>query len=322
MTKSTPNLKHPFPFDPTYGYDLERLLKVGSPEGPEDFAAFWEATYAESLAIDQKVTKRAIASPHPDFDLYEIEYNSLGNFRAGGWLTVPHKYDPAAGGWIVGHGYGGRDAANFDLPAPTAPALFYCARGFHRSAHPDFPSTSDKHVIHGIEKRETYSHRGSVADTWGAATALLSIFPEAVSNLRYYGGSFGGGIGALSVAWEKRLSKAYLDVPSFGNHPLRVKIPCVGSGESVRQYYLKHPEVMDVLSYFDSATAARHIKVPTFVSPALFDPAVPPPGQFAVYNAIPGEKALYLRSASHFASIYDEPENREIHQELSKWFPK
>jgi cephalosporin-C deacetylase len=55
-----------------------------------------------------------------------------------------------------------------------------------------------------------------------------------------------------------------------------------------------------VLQYFDSATAAGHIQIPTLVAAAVFDPAVPPPGQFAVHNCLAGPKDLFARQAAHF----------------------
>lgn len=320
MEKDTPRLDHSLPFDPTYGFKLEELLKVSAPEGPADFAAFWTATYELARQVPLEITRRQIASPHPDFDLFEVEFNSLDDVRIGGWLTVPHRHAPNAGGWIVGHGYGGREAATFDLPTPATPALFPCARGFNRSAHPVIPGTAPFHVRHGISSRKSYVHRGCAADIWCAASALLELHPEASASLRYAGGSFGGGIGALALPWDERFSKAFLDIPSFGNHPLRLQLPCTGSGESVRKYHQRHPEVIDVLGYFDAATAARHMKIPVFVAAALFDPAVPPPGQFAIYNALPRPKDLYVRSAAHFESRYAEPEGRELHQLLCRWF--
>ncbi|MEZ5576382.1 MAG: hypothetical protein R3F44_12440 [Candidatus Competibacteraceae bacterium] len=36
------------------------------------------------------------------------------------------------------------------------------------------------------------------------------------------------------------------------------------------------------------------------VAAARFDPAVPPPGQFAVYNALAGPKELFVLRAGHF----------------------
>jgi len=58
--------------------------------------------------------------------------------------------------------------------------------------------------------------------------------------------------------------------------------PCTGSGEAVRDYAATHPEVLDVLRDYDAATAATYIECPVVVLPALRDPAVIPPGQFAI----------------------------------------
>jgi len=312
-------MKHDLPFDPTYGYTLESLVKVGCPDGPPDFADFWRETYRQAMEVPLQIETRPISSPDPLYDLFEIEFNSLDNVRIGGWLTVP-KDGIIKSGFVAGHGYGGRQSPAWDMPGPSPVSIFPCARGFDRSAHPLIPGVSDKHVIHGIEKRETYSHRGSAADIWCAASALIQLYPRAAENLFYYGGSFGGGIGALALPWDPRFKKGFLEVPSFGNHPLRLTLPCVGSGESVRRYYRTHPEVVNVLQYFDAATASRFTHIPVFVAAALFDPAVPPPGQFAVYNALAGPKELYVRLAAHFAHDGEAKEYQEIHENLKTFF--
>jgi cephalosporin-C deacetylase len=176
------------------------------------------------------------------------------------------------------------------------------------------------HVLHGIESRETYIHGGCAADIWCAASALIEMVAEAAQRLDYIGGSFGGGIGALALPWEERFTAAHLAVPSFGNHPLRLTLPCVGSGESVRQHHTSHPELVEVLRYFDAAIAARHIKMPAQVAAALFDPAVPPPGQFAVYNAIPEPKELFVLAAGHFAHPDESLESERLTADLTRFF--
>lgn len=314
-------MKHDLPFDPTYGYNLESLLKVPAPEGPADFSEFWRQAHEKALAIPLRIERRQIASPQDSHDLFEIEFDSLDGVRIGGWITVP-KDGIIESGFVCGHGYGGRESPGWDLPGPRPVCIFPCARGFHRSAHPAIPGNAVGHVIHGIQNRETYSHLGSAADIWCAASALLELYPQAAKNLFYHGSSFGGGIGALALPWEPRFKKGFLDVPSFGNHPIRITLPCHGSGESVRHYHRKHPEVMKVLAYFDSATAARHIHIPVFVAAAVFDPAVPPPGQFAVYNALAGPRELYVREAAHFGHSGEEKEYREIHDRLKIFFSK
>ncbi len=124
----------------------------------------------------------------------------------------------------------------------------------------------------------------------------------------------------MALPWDHRFQRAVLDVPSFGNHPLRVSLPGVGSGEAVRLMYRQQPEILSVLGYFDSAIAARHIRIPTLVGCAVFDPAVPPPGQFCVYNCLSAEKALFIRPASHFEYPLGNQVNEEFFQRSNLWF--
>jgi cephalosporin-C deacetylase len=307
---------HDFPFDPTYGYTRETLLQIAPPPEPPDFADFWKATYLEALRIPLRIERRQIAAIRPDFETYEIEFDSWEGARIGGWITVPVGGDFGCA-VVMGHGYGGREEPGF---SPGAVTISPCARGFHRSPHPRIPGRGIEHVVVGLESRETYVHRGCVVDFWCAASALIACHPTAAERLYYNGSSFGGGIGAHVLAWDPRFHRGVLKVPSFGHYPLRVQLPCVGSGEAIRQVYLRHPEVLDVLAYYDSASAAGHITVPTLVAPALFDPAVPPPGQFAVANAIRAPRELFIHQFGHFPHRTEVQEAREFEQRTARWF--
>ena len=313
-------LNHSFPFDPTYGYTLEQMLQLDPPAPPADFETFWRETYAQARQVPTNITQRQVPSTDKAYDKFEIEFDAWGGVRIGGWLVVP-KDRSFRRGIVFGHGYGGRDNADASwILGPAAAAIFPCARGFHRSARPDLPNVSAQHVIHGIDSRETYLHRGCVTDLWAAATALLELFPQVEGTLDYIGMSFGGGIGALALPWEPRFRRAFLDVPSFGNHPLRVQLPCVGSGESVRNYLKDHPQVIDVLRYYDAATASTFTTIPTLVGAAVFDPAVPPPGQVTVYNALAGKKKLFVEEAAHFEWPGQVGQFRRMFAEMTEWF--
>ncbi len=296
------------PFDATYGYTLDSLLKVKPPPEPPDFEAFWRNTYEQARALPLNIAIRRIASPDTRSDLFEIEFDSWDGVRIGGWITTPAGTNAQSltRGMVVGHGYGGRDQPAFGLPGPACAAIMPCVRGFHRSAHPLIRGSSEFHVVYGIESKETYSHRGSCVDYWAAASALLELYPNIARTLDYLGGSFGGGIGALMLPWDDRFRRAALDVPSHGDYPLRLQLACVGSGDAVQRRFWKDPAIVDVLAYHDAAIAARHIRIPTLVSPALIDPAVPPPGQFCVYNAIPGDKELFVRRTGHLDWVSDD----------------
>ncbi len=312
---SAASFSHDFRFDPTYGYDLKALRAVPAPEAPNDFEEFWRRLYEEARAGPPAPTLRLADGGTDDIEIFDVAFTALGGLRLGGWLTKP-RHEPVTRGVVVGHGYGGREQPDINLPMEGAAAIFPCARGMSRSRQAGIPDHAAAHVLHGIESRETYVHGGCAADLWAAASALIELLPEAARRLDYIGGSFGGGIGALALPWDARFHSAHLSVPSFGNHLLRLTLPCTGSGEAVRLYHRSRPEVTNVLRYFDAATAASHIRIPTFVAAALFDPAVPPPGQFAVYNALPGPKELFVLQAGHFEHPAAAAENAALFEAL------
>ncbi|WP_129668999.1 acetylxylan esterase [Phytoactinopolyspora endophytica] len=292
----------PDAFDATYGYDEHALRQVGAPDEPEGFTGFWQELYAQALHVETDpqltpVGERSAQSA--GVELYEVTFTSLGGIRIGGWAVFPTD-GVAERAVVISHGYGGRSEPDLAMVPDGAAAIFPVARGLPtRSLMSGVPERGAGHVLVGIESPDTYIHGGCAADVWCAASALFEILPERPANLGYIGASFGGGIGALAMPWDERFTAASLRVPSFGNHPLRLTLPCTGSGQAVRQYAEDHPEVRDVLQYFDAAVAARHIRIPTVLGPALWDPSVPPPGQFAVCNAVAGEKEIFVFSAGH-----------------------
>jgi cephalosporin-C deacetylase len=267
-------------------------MQLPPPELP-DFVAFWQTARAavERIPTAADLVPEGIRAGRR---WSHIRWTQPNGIRIGGWLLEPLTAPTC--GIVVGHGYGGRDNADSHLLPPGAVGIFPCMPGFHRSAQPGIPDDAARHVVHGIANRDTYLIRDCVEATWRAFEVLAQRFPGL--RLGYQGTSFGGGVGALALPWEHRCLAAALEVPTFGNHPLRLRTPCTGSGEAVRLYHRQHPEVAEVLAYYDAAIAAKHIRCPTLVAPAEFDPAVPARGQWSVAEALPGA-VIHRLSAGH-----------------------
>ncbi|MFJ8975588.1 acetylxylan esterase [Streptomyces sp. NPDC102282] len=297
---------HDHPFDPAYGRTLDDLVRIPAPDdAPGDFEAFWRARHREARAVTTAPEVGPVEEERGGVRVHGVTFTSVGGARLGGWLALPVE-GPAEHGFVIGHGYGGRQSAGSDvpLPLPGSAAILPCVRGMgSRSRLPGVPDEAARHVLHGIGSRDTYVIGDCVADLWCAASALQEVLPclAGPGRLGYLGESLGGGLGALALPWDERFGAAQLTVPTFGSHPLRLTLPSVGSGESVRAHHREHPEVTEVLRYFDAATAAARLELPTLVAAALFDPVVPPPGQFAVHNALPGHRELMVLRAGHFA---------------------
>ncbi len=310
--------QHPFPFDPSYGMTREDLLRIGAPDSPGDEEFFWRQRFVKAVALNPAIEIEEEA-PVGERRRFQIAFRSTGGVKIRGWLLVPRNRPPARG-FVVAHGYGGRTAPDTHLPFADAALLFPCLRGLALSRLPGVPADPYGHVLHGIEEKESYIHGGCMEDIWCAVSALLQLYPEIAGRIGFMGISFGGGIGAMALAWEDRVARAHFNVPSFGNHPLRLQCRTVGSGEAVRSYAARGRDPMPTLAYYDAATAARRIRIPVHCALAEFDPAVAPPGQFSIFNALSGPRELFLLQAGHFPYAGAEEEERRLLGELEAFF--
>ncbi|WP_049732035.1 acetylxylan esterase [Rhizobium ecuadorense] len=297
---------HPFAFDPTYGMRVEELLAVEPPEGPDGFDAFWKARYRKARMVDPQPALSWSRFTHPDWHVLDLVYLSTDAFRIGGWLLLPRE-GQVRRGLIVGHGYGGRNRPDFELPVKETAVIFPCCRGLSLSAHPPISQNPSWHVLHDIDKKDAYIIGGCVEDVWLAVSTLVALYPWLSGHIGYSGISFGGGVGAMAIAYDDRIDRGHLALPSFGHQPLRLKLPSVGSAQAVQEYQAEHGDVLSTLGFYDAATAARRIKVPMLTAVALFDPAVAPPCQFAVANSLPKFNEIFILDAGHF----DYPESAE-----------
>ncbi|AYG63465.1 acetylxylan esterase [Rhizobium jaguaris] len=310
---------HPFAFDPTYGMKLEQLLAIAPPEAPPGFDDFWAERYRHAIAVDPQPKLRRSKIENPNWHVLDVTYISTGAFQIGGWLLLPRDQEVRRG-LVVGHGYGGRDLPDFDLPVEETAILFPCFRGLSLSACPPIPADAGGHVLYGIEKPASYIIGGCVDDLWIAVTTLIALYPWLAGHIGYSGISFGGGIGALAIPFDRRIDRGHLVVPTFGHRPLWLTLPTVGSADSVQAYQKKHGSVLETLRLFDAANAAARIKVPMLVASALFDPAVAPPCQFAVANSLAKFNEIFILDAGHFDYVGSSEQNALLHEKVRRFF--
>lgn len=307
--------EHPYDFDPTYGLGVDELRTIRPPQAPPNFDDFWRARYVGALGVNPQPQLSVSESSHPNWHIRNIIYTSTDEFQIGGWLLLPRE-GTVKRGLVVGHGYGGRDQPEFDIPVTETAVLFPCFRGLSRSRRPPISTDPAWHVLHDIDKPERYILGGCVEDLWLAVSVLTKLYPELDGRIGYSGVSFGGGIGALAIPFDKRIDRGHLVVPTFGNMPLWLTLPTIGSGHSVQNYQQTHGDVLKTLRLFDAATAAALIEVPMLLAVARFDPAVAPPCQFSVANALPtsNHHETFVLDAGHF----DHPGREKQHALLSE----
>ena len=312
---------HPYDFDPTYGFGIDQLLAMKPPQAQPDSDAFWRARYLDALAVNPYPQLSASAVSHPNWRVYDIAYTSTNDFPIGGWLLLPSD-GKVTRGLVVGHGYGGRDQPDFEFPVIDTAVLFPCFRGLSRSSRPSISSEPYGHVLTDIDDPKRYILGGCVEDLWLAVSVLTRLYPEIDGKIGYSGESFGGGIGALALAFDKRIDRGHLVVPTFANIPIWLTLPTVGSGHAVQSYEKTHKDVLQNLRLFDAATAASRIDIPTLIAVARFDPAVAPPCQFSVANALPTSNLheTVILDAGHFDYPASEEQRAQLSEKVRRLF--
>jgi cephalosporin-C deacetylase len=321
MTESIP---HSFSFDPRYGHDEAALRAIEPPDtSPADFREFWEGLYAEAQEVPLDLKVKQIPSPWPGLVLEMCHYTVWPDYRVGAWLLRPDQEANPELAVVVGHGYGGREEPEPGRAGPDRVTLFPVAPGFHISPDQRLPHNECmKHVIHGIESPRSYILGVCAAAFWRAADVLEERFGTSFPRLHYIGWSFGGGMGALMLPWETRYTSAELGQVTFANQPFRVRHDCVGSGDAVRKLWLQKPEIEEMLRYYDSANTLRHLRIPTAFACSLFDPAVPPPGQWSAANVHPGPKVISPFPVGHFEAGHPDQDqaDRDHQRRVTEFF--
>ncbi|WCN11061.1 acetylxylan esterase [Marinomonas mediterranea] len=276
--------------NPHRRFSQEALLGIKTPDAPAGFQSYWQQAYQNALFKKPTMSLKDSGRRVKNWKVMDVQYESTDQVMIGGWLLLPIDRPPARG-FVVGHGYGGREEPDFHLPFADAAILFPCVRGISRSPAPPISPEPQWHVLHDIDKKDRYIIKGCVEDIWLAVSCMGQLFPYLMGKLGYLGISLGGGIGALAMACEKRVSRAHFNVPTFGDHRLRLRLPTEGSGKSVQTFFKSNPRLaLKTLRYFDAANAAQLIDMPVHYALALKDHVVTPPGQFAIYNATPKNK--------------------------------
>lgn len=306
--------------DPFGDYPLDDLLKVTTPPSPKGFDDFWQGAYKNALSKNPSPILRNTGKVHHQWKIYDLSFISTHSITIKGWLLVP-VHGKVSKAFVVGHGYAGREGPDFHLSFENAAIYFPCCRGISRSAVASISQDPYWHVIHNIDKKEDYIMRGCVEDIWLSVSVLEKLFPQLSGRIALLGISFCGGIGMLALAQDKRIKKAHFNLPTFGNHLLRLRIPTYGSGKSIQDFYQKLPYILiRTLRYYDAAYAATRVTVPVHFALAIRDSVVTPPGQFAIYNQVKSEKYLYLLDAGHERYANQDQQFKQLNTELVKFF--
>ena len=265
---------------------------VSPADAPEDFDAFWTATFEQLSQVPLEPVLTALPEhSNADRTTYEVRYASLDGGIAGGLLCVPN----APGKYPVTLTYMGYGAD-----------IYY----EDPSAHPDqinflvsvrdqgiFKGDQSRWIDRGITSRETFYYRGAFCDVKRAVDFVASLEKADTTRIVAWGESQGGAFTLISAAVDDRIKAIAPGVPFLGDFRDYARIvwwPVHEVFEEADAIGLPREQVLDMMRYFDVKNFAGRIHCPVFMAWGLQDPVCPPHTNFAIYNNLGTDDKRFL----------------------------
>lgn len=293
----------------------EKIRQGGSV--PEDFHKFW----ADGLKEFEKADVAVVRAEELDYPGYKVSrltvtFPDKSGF-IDGFLSIPDKpgkYPAIAGVPGAGHGVVKPEPyiCNFKpsirlfmniFPFRTAPTAEEQLKRYKEFTKTLPLGRAYYHVY--SENRDKLIYRNVWLALSRAVDYAASLPEFDGKNFAVSGNSQGGGT-ALALAYlNKKISCAAASVPALCDHQANLE----GRVPGWPRLNLGMPgKKHTALPYFDGATFASFIKVPTIISVGFVDDTCYPASVYAAYNNLKGEKKiLHLHRRGH----RNDPESRK-----------
>jgi len=248
------------------------------------FEAFWRETIELARAQPLDAAVEQVADPQP-YHTFRVTYRSFGGVRVTAKLGVPVVETcmrlpaivtaPGYGGWE--HGVTLSECQRGYLLLQVFP------RGQGESLEAPSGDTGVGYLLRGITSPETYFYRGAFMDMLRGVDYLLTRPDVDPARIGAMGTSQGGGIVLSSSALEPRIRAVVAHVPFFCD---------MAHNSAFRGSELDKPENLATFTCFDPVSHAPHLHAATLLSSGGKDKTCPPETIRAVFDRLPGIKAL------------------------------
>jgi cephalosporin-C deacetylase len=265
------------------------------PAGAQGIPAFWRSTLSRLAAEPIESTIKDTREPLP-YKAYRIEYRSLNGIRERAFLAMPIRaaQDPRPLPAIVTvPGYGGSQQGIM---------LGECQRGyailqvFPRSQGPSselWKIDGPDKLTWNLAKPEGASYQGAFSDVIRGVDYLLTRNDIDKKRIAIAGTSQGGGIALAVASLDARIRAVVAHVPFLCD--MRQAARTEGSliKELLDTAQMNNEQYLSSLEYFDPLNLVPSMKAPALISSGGRDRVCPASTIRAVFNAVPGVKALF-----------------------------
>jgi cephalosporin-C deacetylase-like acetyl esterase len=266
---------------------------------PVDFALFWKNTKAQLALVPPHyiVTERP-ELVQPDYKVYQVEMKSFGNITIRGWMTMPKDKQPQEKlpVYLVLPGYGAELK-----PIPGVPhfaCLAIDVRGFGNSSDV-IQLAENEFITHNIADKNKYILRGAIMDCKRMLDFVMSNKDFDHSAICVTGGSMGGYLSYVLAALDPRVALVIADNPTFSDWRWQVGygfFPMANVERYAREHKVPMAPLLRTLDYFDLKNFMPMVKAKSIMAIGLLDNFAPPNTELVSYNALTGDKQMFIYS--------------------------
>ena len=237
--------------------------------------AFWERTEAQlaETPLDLSVERDSFYS-QPEWDVYQVQYNTTGGHRLYAWLSVPKGVSGPIPALLRMPDYASVHDIIYTSLRHNAVVMNATHRG-QRNSDGGYRASYPGLLTDGIADGESWVLLGAYSDALRAFDALLAQDRAEIGKVALWGVGLGGSL-ALSLASRRpRAGAVAADTPMPLGHPSALEpglgYPLGEIGDLLRSYPERLPDVEATLGLLDPVGDAARVSVPVLLSAGRFD---------------------------------------------------
>ena len=281
----------------TIGFDPDSLRPVTN--YPADFKDFWEKEIAKATAGDMNARMELIPEKcTPEVNVYRVSFKINANERNTyyGMLAMPAK----EGSYPAIVQFPGAGVYAIDAPVDRAKqGIIAMAMGIHcmeNDLDADVYNTLSSGALsdyptRNMQSRDRYYYKNVILGAVRAVDFLAGL-PQCNGRIATYGGSQGGFLSIAVAALHPSVCYVVANFPAMSDLAGYTRGRAGGWPHIFKSEENRTPELLETLSYFDTANFARHITVPGYYCFGYNDRTCAPTTTYAVYNTIAAPKTL------------------------------
>ena len=251
-------------------------------------AGFWARTEAQlaETPLDLSVSRDSFYS-QPEWDVYQVNYNTTGGHRLFAWLSVPRNISGSIPALIRMPDYASVHDIIYTSLRHSAVVMNPAHRG-QRNSDGAYRASYPGLLTDGIADGESWALLGAYADALRAHDALMALDQAEIGTIALWGAGLGGSLALSLAARRSGVGAVAADTPMPLGHPSALEAglgyPLGEIGDYLRSSPERRSDVEATLGLLDPVADAALVTCPVLLSAGRLDRSMCPPafaGQLA-----------------------------------------